>query len=590
MKKTIFSSLPIALKATLRIFAYNKSTKDLRFVSLATFMNHRGMDYIVGVRTQLLNAQEQYAVIPDGENVKAFHVLKEVKIITILPELGLKQYTLAELFVCEWNDEVKLEQALSSYNNLIIPPDFKNSIKVHEKTKKTSESHFAWGIPDDVLKTKIDLLREYPFLELAISETNENWFKLSFQKELILKWDLFLSKGSPVVSEDGKLAGIVLGESTKEDYILVLSVAFIEKEIDTWRAGDKSIKKNSIRTDKGEPESLTIKKKYVEYPVLYGTNRKQIKDSNGMLYFNHERDSALNLGQCHISIPERHIIADIEKPSIFNIFSKDDPEKYFTLLDNTRIEKEAFLKLMSERIGASDENDVLLFIHGYNVTYIDSMFRAAQMGFDLNFKGAVTAFSWPSMGTTSGYVADTDSARLSGTYLKQFIRMILEQNQPKKLHIIAHSMGNVVLSEALLQLYMEGVYPNAAIQQIILAAPDIDQDIFLTQVLPIVKGKSHFTLYASDGDKALKTSRIIRAGMSQRLGEGGDRLVVTEGLDSIDASETDGEFMGHSYFGESPATVTDILNVLSGKLPDKRALKVKEKNGKKYWLLEEDKK
>ena len=69
--------------------------------------------------------------------------------------------------------------------------------------------------------------------------------------------------------------------------------------------------------------------------------------------------------------------------------------------------------------------------------------RAAQLGYDLNFKGGVTAFSWPSLGAVSGYIADSDSANYSRNYLSAFIKLLI-QPDTKKLHIIAHSMGGLV--------------------------------------------------------------------------------------------------------------------------------------------------
>lgn len=593
MKNSLNSLLSTALKATLQIVAIHQDTKQRRFVGLATFISYKTKSYIVSIQSKPLNAKEQYAVVSDKKTNEVI-LLKTAKTIDLSKTVSLNGLNASRLLFYESPKESELKQAFRSYETLLVPRGLKEPLVITEGLNATSEKGIAWCIANDAMNMDANFAQESPLPELNAFDKTATVWKAAFKKGRIQEWDFLLSQGTPIITETGQLDGILIGGNDSENMVYVLDTAWIKQELSTWKG--KTIHTNSIDVDSGSPEKGNIPfkntfdlndKNHISYPVLYGTNRKADRDEDGTLFFNHERDNKLNLGQCHISIPKTHKLADIEKKSWWNPFGGDNPDKYFTLLDNTQIDQAPFLKLVSERIGESDEKDVLLFIHGFNVEYMEAMFRTAQLGYDLNFGGAVTAFTWPSNGTGSGYIIDTDSARLSGTYLKHYIRLILEQNKPQKLHILAHSMGNVVLAEALSQLTNEGSFPNPAIQQIVLAAPDLDKDIFLTQILPVIKDKSRFTLYASDGDYALKLSRTIRKGLSNRLGEGGDRLVITEGVDSIDASDTDGDMIGHSYFGESPAVVKDILNVFKGVLPSKRSLKSRKKDGQTYWLIPE---
>jgi esterase/lipase superfamily enzyme len=106
--------------------------------------------------------------------------------------------------------------------------------------------------------------------------------------------------------------------------------------------------------------------------------------------------------------------------------------------------------------------------------------------------------------------------------------------------------------------------------------------------MPSINGKFKLTLYASDKDKALLASKKIRKGYI-RLGEGGDNIVILDGLDSIDASNVDTSILGHGYFSETQALLNDIHMVLLDLPPDRRILDAKSKFidglSKKYWIF-----
>lgn len=327
---------------------------------------------------------------------------------------------------------------------------------------------------------------------------------------------------------------------------------------------------------------------YITYSVLYGTNRKYEIELNKIDYKN-TRDNNLHIGTSDISIPLSHKKGDLERPDWFgSLFFDESPEKHFTILKTELFDKIKFINILQEKIGNSDQKDILLFIHGFNVDFKEAMLRTAQLGYDLNFKGGVTVFSWPSDGSVSGYLADTDTARLSAKYLCDFIKILLSPTGVKNLHIIAHSMGNVVLTDALIQLKYEGLFPNALINQIILAAPDLDKDIFINRIMPEINRNFGLTLYASDKDKALISSKQIRKGFT-RLGEGGDNIVLVDGLDTVDASRIDTSLLGHGYFADTQPLLNDIHMTLSGLPPSSRTLdsksKVVEGATKSYWII-----
>ncbi len=395
-----------------------------------------------------------------------------------------------------------------------------------------------------------------------------------------------LTSGAPIMDGDGNWVGITLvglqGPGLLFGYLseslLKIIDGMIEYEINSDVFESKSIAdfmedaKPAMEEIWEEEDVIAeVEEDFVRYDVFYGTNRLlgETKPDGSITYTN-RRDQELHIGICEVSIPKKHKVGEIERPGWFrNLFFGESKKKDFTILYNEKMERERFLKLLNERIGNSEEGELLLFIHGFNVDYDAAMMNAAQLGFDLSFNGSVTAFSWPSLGTVPGYVADTATARASAIYLANFIEMV--GCNAKKMHIIAHSMGNVVLTDALVMLKNENRLPTIPINEIILAAPDLDKDIFVQQIIPQIKDIARFTLYASSKDKALVASRTMRAGYN-RLGEGGEYITVVDGVESIDASDVDTSLLGHGYFADTLSLIHDIHQVLLGEMPHQRVL------------------
>jgi esterase/lipase superfamily enzyme len=124
--------------------------------------------------------------------------------------------------------------------------------------------------------------------------------------------------------------------------------------------------------------------------------------------------------------------------------------------------------------------------------------------------------------------------------------------------------------------------------QIILAAPDIDRDVFRLQLAPrMAQSANRMTMYCSKNDLALMASNTFndapRAGDSR-----GGALVVKE-VDTIDASGIDTDLLGHSYYGDCLPILEDVRQlVLSHLAPSDRKLRPwPVENELMYWTLPE---
>ncbi|WP_342239064.1 alpha/beta hydrolase [Inquilinus sp. OTU3971] len=150
-----------------------------------------------------------------------------------------------------------------------------------------------------------------------------------------------------------------------------------------------------------------------------------------------------------------------------------------------------------------------IFVHGYNYSYQEALYRAAQMAADAQPLGTPAVFSWPSAASVAGYVADRDAVLYSRTELARLVQTLSASPRVKRVVLFGHSLGGFLTMEAVRQLKMEGRADTLAKLQVVLAAPDIDIDVFRSQLLDIGPMKTPITLLVSKGDKALALSNLL---------------------------------------------------------------------------------
>ena len=248
---------------------------------------------------------------------------------------------------------------------------------------------------------------------------------------------------------------------------------------------------------------------------------------------------------------------------------------------------------LGQRDEPPPEGQVVVFIHGYRVSFADAARRAAQLSCDLNMPTVL--YSWASAGKLFLYNRDADCSKITIPRLLDFIHIIADFSGATTVHLIAHSMGNVPLTAALQEFFRTRGQPGSPIfRNIVLAAPDVNATVFKEQIAPAISDKgARVTLYASRNDRALLASRLhatlSRNLMFQRLGDARrGQICVLPNMDTIDASAVDTSFLGHSYFSTKPAVVDDIFYLLTHGLdPDQRFGMIRRNHPDgQYWVLE----
>jgi esterase/lipase superfamily enzyme len=339
--------------------------------------------------------------------------------------------------------------------------------------------------------------------------------------------------------------------------------------------------------DQGSSEA-----KYLRRTVFYGTDRAETGSEEPEGYFGtrRARSGELRFGACEVSIPRDHRMGSIERPSIWKLEFRPDPEKHMVLVDLSALPRTAFFARVRSAVQGSQEKEVLVFVHGFNVSFTEAVLRTAQLAYDLGFDGAPITYSWPSQSSLSltGYHADETNAEWTAPHLEQFLAEIASRSNARRIHVIAHSMGNRPLTDALRQIAARMTPASKPpFDQIILTAPDMDLDTFRQIAGQIARPGQRATLYASSGDEALQFSRKIH-GDYPRAGDSGRDIVVLRGLDTIDVSKVDTSLVGHSYYGDNRSVLTDLFGLIrDSKAPANRfGLKPRSKNGLPYWAFQ----
>jgi len=316
--------------------------------------------------------------------------------------------------------------------------------------------------------------------------------------------------------------------------------------------------------------------------ILYGTDRKIDPKEKWEDYYTGDRDK-LQFGVAQVSIPKKHKFGEMERPNKYLFWQKEKIGEHVVVVKLEDINKKEFAKFLGSKLNNVEEKDILIFIHGFNVTFASAIRRTAQLSYDLKFKGVPITYSWPSAGETSEYMKDESSVQYTTPHLVAFLKEVIDNKGDANIHIIGHSMGTRALTNAIKEISF--VYPDKHVfKNIILAAPDIDKDVFEVNLFPYIrKTTDQITLYASSDDTALKLSSTLHSG--KRIGQGGDEIFVFKGLVTVDATGIDTSLLGHSYFAEKELLVGDLKEVIIKSLPpaQRNFLMEKIKAKLEYW-------
>ena len=252
---------------------------------------------------------------------------------------------------------------------------------------------------------------------------------------------------------------------------------------------------------------------------------------------------------------------------------------------------------IATRLAVARRKEVVLFVHGYHVTFEEAAVTMGEMCHFLGREFVCGIFTWPAggdRGALLGYGVDRESAEYAVEDLAKVIRIIAATPGLERIHFIAHSRGTDTLASALAVLSVEAYAHKSSpaqefhIGNVVLVAPDLDGDVAVSKIFKVFSDPDlpfgteadptavippstglKLTLYVSHADKALATSSWL-FGSSARLGRidetmfTPDQIEMLGKLQAVDIIEVPGatDFFGHSYFVSNPNVSSDIIAML----------------------------
>jgi len=211
------------------------------------------------------------------------------------------------------------------------------------------------------------------------------------------------------------------------------------------------------------------------------------------------------------------------------------------------------------RSGKSTNRRAMIFVHGFNNTYAEGLYRVAQLAHDLHQPVVTVHYSWPSAAQPLGYVHDRDSTLFARDGLEALFNDVVAAGA-KDIVIVGHSMGAQLTVEALRQMDIrDSAKLRSHLAGVVLLSPDIDVEVFKSQVATFGTLPQPFVIISSSKDKALRLSSVI-TGQPNRLGN----LEDIQQLAELDVRVIDvaafSTGSGHFTIGDSP----ELIALLSG--------------------------
>ncbi|MGA2793968.1 MAG: alpha/beta fold hydrolase [Roseiarcus sp.] len=273
-----------------------------------------------------------------------------------------------------------------------------------------------------------------------------------------------------------------------------------------------------------------------------------------------------------LTFPPGHKPGVIERP----IWGSGDAGDHVVVAGRRELDADEFhaelASHISGRIGVN--RDILVFVHGFNTSFEEARWRGGQIAADSHFGGVPILFTWPSRGELLGYASDKDSATASRDALEQLLEDLAKTPGLGRIHILAHSMGCWLSMEALRQIAIAGSRDlSGHLGEVMLAAPDIDLDVFASQMARIRPAK--VTVFATANDRALSLSSWI-AEARRRVGaidpaKPEDRAAIERlGARVYDLSAFSDGLIGHGLYADTP----DVIHAIGAQLSTPRAQEV----------------
>jgi len=273
--------------------------------------------------------------------------------------------------------------------------------------------------------------------------------------------------------------------------------------------------------------------------LLVATTRRSAGSPPRAPWFTSDRGKGLSFAEVRLSPPDRSLLGKVS-----SVITGDWTIGAVPKVETGTGAAEAFSHAALGR-------DVLIYVHGYRESFESAAVSAARLSDGIRFKGVSGLFTWPSAAATLDYGYDRESAMWSRDAFEDLLKALAASPSGGRIYLVAHSMGTLLTLETLRMLRAEaGEAAMSRIGAVVLAAPDIDFDLFSNGVARLGSDVSKITVISATNDRALELSAAIAGGT--RAGAADRSKLEALGVRVADASDYAGGLINHDLFLSNP--------------------------------------
>lgn len=260
-----------------------------------------------------------------------------------------------------------------------------------------------------------------------------------------------------------------------------------------------------------------------------------------------------------------------------------------------------FARAINGQLALSENKDIHIYVHGYNVDFEYSTLVARELEHFLGYQGAFIAYNWAATPNRFAYFKDQETAMATRRNLRSLIEFLSENTNAERINLIGYSAGSRLTFEVAYQIaLLNRASARPRLGRVILISSDLDRS-YVGHALAdgILKAVDQLSIYTSGTDAALRMSSFVfgrdRLGQSWSEEAGNVWPELEEALAGLDKLEiidvTDAEESsvgnGHSFFRTSPWASSDIfMSLLTPLKAGERGLVRAE--GRAVWTFPED--
>ncbi len=260
----------------------------------------------------------------------------------------------------------------------------------------------------------------------------------------------------------------------------------------------------------------------------------------------------------------------------------------------------AMQQAVAAQLALSPRKEIIVYVHGFNNSLEDGLTTTASLWHYAGRIGVPISYSWPAgnPGLTA-YFKDSESGEFSTYHFKEFLRAVAGIADVERIKIVAHSRGADLVMTGLREMVIfergAGRDPRQSlkIDTLILAAPDLDFGVVQQRLVAeaTVASVRQVTVYLNPRDGALGLAQFLTSGI--RVGrlapddftdQEWRRMGVLGNVHFVDVEAAGGK-LGHGYFRDNPAVLSDIILTLrTGEMPGTQARPLERVRGN-FWSL-----